>query len=200
MSTLPVIRPVIVKRKKVPFDGLEWIFELKFNGHRAVLYYENGVCRLHSKTNARHLFPKLETDLAQALSQNKSVILDGEIVSFDDKGGQSLERLHRREGNIAFVAFDILWLDGKDLRNLPLERRKVLLRRVVQKNLALCDGCIGEGVSYYTAICNRDLEGVIAKERTGTYGKSAKWFKIINPNYSGIAERNRIFRAARRKK
>jgi bifunctional non-homologous end joining protein LigD len=201
MNRLPVIEPVIVKRKQIPFDGLEWIFELKFDGHRAILYYEDGVCILKTKTGARHPFPKLEAELAKALSKNQSVILDGEIVAFDEKHRQSLELLQRHQGIIGFVAFDIMWLNGRDLRGKPLEYRKPILRKVIYQSIALCDGCIGEGIRFYKSICRSNLEGMVAKLRTGTYdSKRAGWYKVKNPNYSGEETRRRLYREVNRKK
>lgn len=197
---LPRINPVIVKRKKIPFDGLEWIFELKFDGHRAILYFEKGICILRTKTGARHPFPLLEKELAIALSAYNDAVLDGEIVSFDSNKKQSLELLQRHQGVIGFVAFDIMWLNGKDLRQKPLEYRKTVLKRVLQRSVALCDGCVGEGIRYYKSVCSNNLEGIVAKLREGTYGKRAGWYKIKNPDYSGEKVRRRLFRNANRRR
>ena len=90
--------------------------------------------------------------------------------------------------------FDLLWLDGTDVRERPLIERKRLLRSVVpeQSSALLYAGHIEQhGVELFRLACDRDLEGVVAKWRYGTYGD--RWWKIRNPNYSQYEGRHKMF-------
>ena len=111
------------------FEHRDWIFEPKLDGFRAVAYIENGTCQLVSRN--RNAF-KTFVDLAQAIGQelpSHSAILDGEIVRPGPDGRPMFYELMRRRGPFCFYAFDLLWLDGRDLRDRPLLERKAALRK-----------------------------------------------------------------------
>jgi bifunctional non-homologous end joining protein LigD len=102
-----------------PFDHPDWIFEPKLDGFRAIAYVEAGACRLVSRN--RHAFKTFEP-LAAAIAQDlagRTAILDGEIVRPGADGKPLFYELMRRHGPFAFYAFDLLWLDGSDLRAPP---------------------------------------------------------------------------------
>jgi ATP-dependent DNA ligase len=98
---------------------------------------------------------------------------------------QFKELLYRR-ANPVFYAFDLLWLNGKDLRTLPLLKRKERLRRIITPGLPIlyADHVEGNGVRLFQCICALDLEGIVAKRKAGIY--SAGWIKIKNPNYTQV--------------
>ena len=107
-------------RFDAPFEQPDWIFEPKLDGFRAVAYVEGGACRLVSRN--RNAFKTFEP-LAQAIGQElagRSAILDGEIVRPGPDGRPMFYELMRRRGPFCFYAFDLLWLDGSDLRDRPL--------------------------------------------------------------------------------
>ena len=103
-------------RFDVPFEHPDWIFEPKMDGFRALAYVEAGACRLVSRNwNAFKTFKPLATAIAQELA-GRSAILDGEIVHPGRDGRPMFYELMRRRGPFCFYAFDLLWLDGRDLR------------------------------------------------------------------------------------
>ena len=115
-------------RFDAPFEHPDWIFEPKMDGFRAVAYVEGGACRLVSRN--RNAFKTFEP-LAQAIAQDlpdRSAILDGEIVHPGPDGRPMFYELMRRRGPFCFCAFDLLWMDGSDLRDWPLLDRKRQLR------------------------------------------------------------------------
>jgi bifunctional non-homologous end joining protein LigD len=122
---LPAMRPA-----PAPFDSSDWIFELKHDGFRALTYIADGRCQLVSrKNNPYKSFGRLREALAGL--RLRDAVLDGEIVCLDDEGRSQFNQLLRRRGTPVFYAFDLLWLNGEDLRQLPLVRRKERLRRLI---------------------------------------------------------------------
>jgi bifunctional non-homologous end joining protein LigD len=110
-------------RRAEPFDDPEWIFEAKLDGYRAVAYVESGVCRLVSRNgNEFRMFTTLRAAISRDLAPH-AAILDGEIVRPGPDGRPLFYELLKRRGVFAFYAFDLVWLDARDLRQqLLLER------------------------------------------------------------------------------
>ena len=99
---------------------------------------------------------------------------------------------------MSFYAFDLLWLDGKDLRDRPLLERKRLLRSLIRRHpsvLLYADHVERTGVEFFRLTCERDLEGMVAKLKHGRYGTG--WFKIRNPSYSQREGRRELFERKR---
>ena len=114
-----------------PFDDPDFLYEVKFDGFRALAYVEDGLCELVSRK--RHVYRRFG-ELSQSIVAGLKVqncILDGEIVCLDDQGRSEFYTLMFHRGEPYFYAFDLLWLDGADLRDLPLLERKARLREVV---------------------------------------------------------------------
>jgi ATP-dependent DNA ligase len=103
---------------------------------------------------------------------------------------------HRR-GQPAFYAFDILYLDGVDLRQQPLLERKKILRKLIERSGVpdvICAGYIEDrGVDLFREVSRRNLEGVVAKRKTGTYATVSGWLKIKNPSYTQSEKRQELF-------
>ena len=132
--SLAVFRPQPLARIPDPFNDPEWIFELKLDGFRALAYVENGGCRLISRNG--HTFRRFDP-LCGALAQElkiKNAILDGEIVCLDEEGRSLFNSLLFRKRTPIFAAFDLLWVDGEDLRERPLIERKKRLRRAIPQH------------------------------------------------------------------
>src|SRR5947209_6935048 len=111
------------------FDHEDWIFEPKLDRFRALAYLEKGKVRLLSRNgNAFKNFPDLCSTMAASI-ETESAVLDGEIVLLGQDGRPEFYNLMRRRSPQYFSAFDVLWLDGEDLRMLPLIERKKVLRR-----------------------------------------------------------------------
>ncbi|MGA2146399.1 MAG: RNA ligase family protein [Bryobacteraceae bacterium] len=190
---LPRFEPMPLARLAEPFDHQDWIFELKYDGFRALAAIENGRCRLISRNrNAFKSFPGLCAGIASAI--RGETVLDGEIVYLDRDGVPRFYDLMRRRGPQCFYAFDLLWLDGEDLRERPLLERKRLLRRIVKPPVLFADHVRAEGTALFQAVRERDLEGIVAKLANGRYQPAAtSWVKIKNPDYSQAVGRADFF-------
>jgi len=186
---------------RAPFSHSDWIFELKWDGFRSLAYIDHGRCRLVSRNgNDFKSFPKLSESLASALA-SRSVVLDGEIVCLDRKGKPQFRDLLHRRGEPLFVAFDLLRIDGEDLRYIPLMERKAKLRALVPKrsdHLLYCDHIESHGEKLFALACKKDLEGIVAKRRYDPYiVGEAQWVKIRNTAYSQWEGREKLFEGER---
>ena len=189
--------------------SLDWLFELKHDGFRGVLYVER---KRGPQLVSRHgrpfgQFAVLAREAAKQLKAAESAIIDGEIVATAEDGNPQFLKLLRGEGSLSFVAFDILWRDGQDLRSLPLSDRKKHLRAVLPKrSRVICEGLSVEatGRNLFAAVVERDLEGIVAKRLADPYRPSSRWWKIENAAYSHAEGRGDLFddrnRAAWRKR
>ena len=144
-----------------PFDHPDYIFELKHDGFRAIAYLQNGESKLVSRNQRNLGFESLKKALAKLPVQ--TAILDGEIVCLDGKGVSQFNELLSRESEPIFYAFDLLWLDGEDLRQKPLVERKKRLARLVRaakcSRLLYAQHIEQHGKGFFAEICARDLEG-----------------------------------------
>jgi len=166
LVALPSITPIAPLGVREPFDHPEWVFEPKLDGFRALAYVENGTCRLVSRR--RHVykaFASLVAALASALD-GRSAILDGEMVCVGADGQPQFYSLMFRRAQPVFYAFDLLWLDGEDLRELPLLERKRRLRRLVPRQpsaLLYVEHVSRRGADLFRVVCDRDMEGIVGK-------------------------------------
>ena len=178
-----------------PFDDADWIFEIKHDGFRALAYISGGSCALVShKNNQYKSFPALRESLAQLKT---SAILDGEIVCLDAEGKSQFMPLMRRKGHATFYAFDLLWLGKKDLRGLPLTKRKQRLQKLLAKaklpGVVYANHIGGHGIALYQEACQRDLEGIVCKHRDSVYAAKRRWLKVKNPSYTQAIGRKEMF-------
>src|SRR4051812_8525477 len=135
-TKLPDIDPVMLLPWAKPFDGPEWIFELKYDGFRGLLYASASGCELRSpQAHGKGRFTELRQRLAQVLA-GRQVILDGEIVALDPRGKPVFGDLLKGRGYLAFAVSDLVWLDGHDLRALPLVERRRQLAALVPSDTA----------------------------------------------------------------
>ena len=116
-----------------------------------------------------------------------NAILDGEIICVDETGRPIFLDLLRRK-DPCFVAFDLLWLNGEDLRSLPLVERKTRLKRLLRRRsnhlIAEAMTVEGRGKALMAAVEQHDLEGIVAKRKSDPYQRRVHWWKIKNPAYS----------------
>ncbi len=190
------IHPMLATPVDQPFDGSEWLFEIKWDGYRAIAFIENGKSRLVSR-NQNELtarFPELK-DLPKFVHA-KTAILDGEVVALDDEGRASFSLMQQRTGfraggrrsaanadvPVLYYAFDLLYLDGYDWRKLPLEERKKKLASILITGDALrySDHYEKQGKALFEMARAKGLEGILAKKRDSIYQerRSTDWLKI----------------------
>jgi bifunctional non-homologous end joining protein LigD len=148
-------------RRREPFDHPEWIFELKYDGARALLSI--GVERpefISLKANAFSRFSNLALFIDREVQAY--AVLDGEVVCFDGKGRPRFYDLMFGRGDPAFVAFDVLALEGRDLRELALIERKQILRRLIPRRSAFilfADFIEARGRDFYRSFAHETSRG-----------------------------------------
>lgn len=162
LMSLPVVWPAPLERVPAAFSHPDWLFEIKWDGFRALAYLEEGQCRLLSRNrNEFKSFPVVNLTLPLEF-RGHSAVLDGEIVCLDGDGKPNFRNLLFRRGEPRFMAFDIPWSDGEDLRSLPLIERKHRLRGVVpmgSERLLYCDHVEDDGQRLFRLAWEHDLEG-----------------------------------------
>ena len=189
---LHVIKPMLAESRETPFDSKDHIFELKWDGTRAIAFVQGGRHRLQNRrlSYIEQRYPDLSP------RTRGDAILDGEVVVMSD-GLPSFEKLQEREHASAkirieylartlpatYVVFDVLYIGREEVMSRPQMERKTLLREVVEEDerIVLSDYVEARGVDYYNAVIARGLEGIIAKHKTSRYypGKRSKdWTKI----------------------
>jgi bifunctional non-homologous end joining protein LigD len=198
---LPVFEPLTLSRKPEPFSHPDWLFELKWDGFRALVRFDQGKCRLISRNgNEFRSFPALNLRMLQEL-EAKSAILDGEIVCIHDQGKPQFTELLFRRGAPRFVAFDLLWYNGQEMRYAPLTERKHRPRSILPKRseyIIYCDHVERDGESLFQLACEQDLEGIVAKRKSDPYFPGhTKWLKIRNTAYSQWEGREELFERER---
>ena len=197
VELLRTLAPMQAALADGPFDSPEWLFEPKLDGIRALAFIEDGAVTLRSRRglDVTAQYPALVK--AIAAQPVTSAIFDGEIVALDERGAPSFERLQQRmnlggEGDIAradaalpvlFFPFDLLYLDGFDLRRTPLAERIEVLARVLRPGPLLqpVQSFEADGVAAYEAAVALGFEGVVAKRRDGAYldgRRSRQWLKV----------------------
>jgi len=177
-------------------QGSDWLYEVKWDGYRALCFLESGkvgmVSRRGNAMNAQ--FPDIAAALPQAVKA-ESAIVDGEIVAFDENGVPSFQLLQNHTGfrraaalkgekpqSLSFFAFDLLYLDGYDLRKAATIDRRQLLSSIIlpSETVKYSDHFIGHGEELLQAVREKGLEGIIAKQAQSKYEskRSSAWVKI----------------------
>ena len=122
-------------------------------------------------------------------------VFDGEIAVIDREGRPRFNALLFRRRPPVYVAFDVLFADGEDLRPLPLATRKAVLKQLLRgrTDLVALDGIAGDGTALYRAVCRLDLEGIVAKRLADPYQPGTRWFKVLNRAYTQKEGRYELF-------
>jgi bifunctional non-homologous end joining protein LigD len=191
---LPTIHPVPIVASANPFNDQDWIFEIKYDGIRAMAYVNGDDCQLVSgKQSNLDGFDSVCSAIVSGLNA-RNTVLDGELVSMDENGVINFADLVERKGRLSYFAFDLLILNGRDQRDLPLIERKRRLKEVIPSgtfSLHYADYIAGNGVALYEMAVKNDLEGIVAKPRDSLYVPGTVWYKINAPHYSQAASRPR---------
>src|SRR4051812_5082624 len=198
------IRPMLATLVDEPFNDPEWLFEVKFDGYRALSFIAPA-----GKAGAKKslkMFSRNENELTADFPEfaklpehvsAESAILDGEVCALDEDGRPSFSLMQQRTGfepwthrrgardgsiDLVYYVFDLLYIDGYSLLRVDLEKRKQLLKRVLRTDnrIRYSDHFFSEGVPLYQVAKEKGLEGIIAKRRAGCYltKRSREWLKI----------------------
>jgi bifunctional non-homologous end joining protein LigD len=182
------LMPMLAKLTDKAFDGESWVFEIKWDGYRA-LGYKNKKLELISRNGLKFTksFPGIISELKKLTGQ---FIIDGEIVIFDQNGKSNFQLLQnyfkKKTGTPFYCVFDILQLNRKDLTELPLiERKKILKKLLTQKKLKWIkygEHLENNGKAFFREAVKLGLEGIIAKKKDSPYrfSRSSDWLKIKN--------------------
>src|SRR5215831_14573859 len=153
--------PMKLASQPTPFDDTDWIYEIKHDGFRAFAVIERGQCRFISRNKFKLYGLKV---LAAALAREvnaETAILDGELGVPDHLGRTVFAAMMRRRREARYFGFDLLWLNGEDLRGVPLLTRKQQLRRILpgrSPHVLYVDHTRGSGTELYRLACQLDLE------------------------------------------
>ena len=204
MSVFPRnLRPMRLSRRAEPFDSDKFIYELKVDGFRALAHVQDGRGELISRNgNVFRGFAELATWIAEHLHV-ASAVLDGEIACLDESGRPNFRDLLFRKRQCVFIAFDLLYLNGKDLRLLPLIERKLTLKKLLRQKrsrILYLDHVEADGRLLFEEVVKMDLEGIVCKRKNSPYKVTDKpspsWIKIKNPRYSQADGREELFERA----
>jgi len=185
-------KPMLATLTDKPFDSDEWIYEIKWDGYRAVAEWQGKKLKLYSRNGLS--FIEKYAVVAEALKEiPNDVVLDGEIVLLDEDGKPSFQKLQHYEDNkhlpLVYYVFDLLFLNKKDVRGMELIKRKELLEKVLAQHkngvVQYCSHIEKQGVAFFNAAREKNLEGIIAKKADSLYTcgiRSNEWLKIKNQN------------------
>ena len=189
-QSIPAAGSFIEPMKALPVEKLpegDWLYEIKFDGYRALAFKDGKDVRLVSRNNKEFNYSQL-LDALKSLPA-KHVVLDGEIATLDEKGRSSFQLLQMFKSSeqrvpLVYYVFDLLFLDGKDLRGEPLSTRRPMLAEVLEKapeNIRLSDELRGSKDDLLRLAQQFGLEGLVAKRKNSVYEsgrRSGAWVKV----------------------
>jgi bifunctional non-homologous end joining protein LigD len=191
------IHPMLATLIDKPFDDDEWLYEIKWDGYRAITFLDHSSLRMVSRNQNDLTAAYPELHVLREYLKAETAILDGEIVALDDQGRSSFSLMQQRTGvgeggrrirrtrddiPVVYYVFDLLYLDGYNLTQVDLDKRKQLLASILVKNdlIRYSDHYVGQGTALFEAAAQRGLEGIIAKRRRSCYlpKRGSEWLKI----------------------
>ncbi|KXH85930.1 DNA ligase D [Chryseobacterium kwangjuense] len=177
---------MLAKSFEKAFDDEDWVFEIKLDGYRAIADL-SGKKPLFYSRNGISFLSKFEKVTADFEHQKHKMILDGEIVAYDEHGKPSFQLLQQIGDNpdlaLTFQVFDLLWLNGHSTEDLPLLQRKELLKEALTETdiIKYCDHIPEKGIEFFNQMKKMKLEGMIAKKANSLYvenHRTTDWLKI----------------------
>jgi bifunctional non-homologous end joining protein LigD len=190
---LGIVEPCLPSPAKAPPSGPGWLHEIKHDGFRILARRESAGVRLI--TRAGNDFSSRFPFIAMAVSKLpvRSCLIDGEAIVCDEKGLAvfDLIRRHGADERAVLCAFDLLELDGKDLRRRPIETRKALLAKLLNGShlsLVLNEHYEEDGAIVFREACRLGCEGIVSKRLGSIYrrGRSPLWLKVKNPKAPAV--------------
>jgi bifunctional non-homologous end joining protein LigD len=180
------LKPMLSTLIKEPFTRKDWIFEIKWDGYRAIADVRKEGVRLHSRNG--NSFVRKYPKVINALNQLKfEAVLDGEVVVVDEKGKPDFQALQnyseKTTGSLVYYIFDLLYLEKHNLMELPLYKRKEILAKIITENdvLKISSHIEEKGEDFFKISKREGLEGIIAKRKDSEYLSGARgrdWLKI----------------------
>ncbi|MFL5754403.1 MAG: DNA ligase D [Bacteroidia bacterium] len=180
------LTPMLATLVDKPFDREGWLYEVKWDGYRALAFMNKGKVELRSR-NDKSFDDKFYPVHAALKDWGINAIVDGEIVVADEKGISNFGALQNwrseADGELLFYAFDILWYEGKDLMQLPLTERKEVLKELIPSGgiIRMSESFNASGLDFFESAKQAGLEGIIAKKADSNYfpgARSREWLKI----------------------
>lgn len=180
------IAPMLATLVDKPFDSPGWMYEVKWDGYRAIALIKKGSVELSSR-NAKSFNDKFYPIHHELQKWNLNAVIDGEIVSINQKGTADFSSLQgwrsEADGNLVYYVFDILWYDGKNLSSLPLIERRKILKSVLPKSeiIRISENFETNGLEFFRLAEEMSLEGIMAKKEDSFYHpgtRSKDWLKI----------------------
>ena len=183
--SLEFIKPQLAIPVAHPPPRAGWIHEVKHDGYRTLLIIERRKARAYTRNGFDWSESYLGISKATAKLECRSAIIDGEIIVQDQRGVSDFESLKSaicwRPQKLIFCAFDLLHLNGKDLRDQPLQARRAKLKELVQSEhpFMFSEEFIGDAAAFFQACADHQLEGIVSKLSSSRYrsGRSKTWLK-----------------------
>ncbi len=186
MLRLKFVEPLLPTLVEEPPAGSDWIHEVKFDGYRSQIVKDAGAVRVFTRRG--HDWTAKYRDITKAaseLDEVQSAIIDGEIIVLNDAGMSDFAALRKaitqRQHDLYFVAFDLLHLNGHDLRDMPLEDRREILAAMIPEGhrIQFSQSLPGDVASIFHLVDQAGLEGMVSKRRDSVYrsGQSTNWVK-----------------------
>jgi bifunctional non-homologous end joining protein LigD len=196
------VKPMLAGHTDRPFDNKDWVFELKWDGVRAILFHNKAkaISEIQSRNgkNITHRYPEITKAIGTVLKINESIVLDGEIVVLNKDGVPDFQ-MHQKRMNVesqreieflsnqipaTYFVFDILYIDGRNVEELQLSERRKILDTVIaegSKRIRISEYIEEKGKALFKNVIERRLEGIVAKEKHSKYYqgiRSSAWLKI----------------------
>jgi bifunctional non-homologous end joining protein LigD len=190
------IQPMLAVSTEKPFNDPEWLFEIKWDGYRALSFIDDGNVRLVSRNQNDLSAQFSELQSLPSHVKAKRAILDGEVVAVDEEGRASFSLMQQRTGfrkygqraaaqggiPIMYYVFDLIYADGYDLRKVSLEDRKAVLQKILVSSdgVRYSDHYAEQGLALFEVARQKGLEGIVAKRRQSCYEerRTREWMKI----------------------
>jgi bifunctional non-homologous end joining protein LigD len=196
------VKPMLARQANLPFDDKDWVFEVKWDGVRAVLLQNKakGITELQSRNgkNITHRYPEIMEAIDSVVKSNGSIVLDGEIVVLNKEGVPDFQ-MHQKRMNVesqrdieflsneipaTYFVFDVLYIDGRNVEELQLLDRRKILNSVIaegSKRIRISEYIEQKGKALFKSVIERRLEGMVAKHKHSKYHqgiRSSAWLKI----------------------
>ena len=196
------VKPMLAGHVQLPFDNKDWVFEVKWDGVRAILLQnkDEGTIEIQSRNgkSITHRYPEIIENVNSVLKCNESVVLDGEIVVLNKEGVPDFQ-MHQKRMNVesqrdieflsnnmpvTYFAFDIIYIDGRDVQDLKLIDRRKILNSVIahsSKRIRISEYIEEKGIALFKSALEKRLEGIVAKHKQSKYQqaiRSSAWLKI----------------------